>query len=77
LRIVVRTGRLEILDSGRTEIENVKVDQNVFALEATQVKLASFATVELKIRSFVANLKRENQTRQRDKNYHKRQNYQT
>jgi len=32
LRIIVRTGRLQILDSGRAEIENVKIDQDIFPL---------------------------------------------
>jgi hypothetical protein len=74
LRIVVRTGRLEILDSGRAEIKNVEVDQNVLALEAAQLDLATFAAVELKIRGFLADLKRENQTRQRDKQNHGEEN---
>jgi len=60
LRIVVRTGRLEILDSGRAEIENVKIYQNVFTFETAELELASFRTVELKIWSFVADLKRQN-----------------
>jgi hypothetical protein len=53
--MVVRTGRLEILDSGRAEIEHVKVYENVFTLEAAQFELAALAAVEFEVGRFVAN----------------------
>jgi len=45
LGIIVRTGRLQILDSGRTEIENVKIDQDILPLEAAQFQFAAFGAV--------------------------------
>jgi hypothetical protein len=30
-RIVVRPGRLQVFNSGRTEIEHVKIDKNILA----------------------------------------------
>lgn len=36
-RIIVRTGRLQILDSGRTKVQNVKVYKNILALKTAQL----------------------------------------
>jgi hypothetical protein len=37
LRIIVRTGRLQIFDSSRAEVEHVEVDQNVLPLETAEL----------------------------------------
>jgi hypothetical protein len=56
LVVTVRTGRLQVLDSGRAEVEDIEVDENVFAFEAAELELAAFGAVELEVRRLVADL---------------------
>jgi len=34
--VMVRTGRLQVFNSGRAEIEHIEIDQNVFAYQTTE-----------------------------------------
>jgi hypothetical protein len=57
LRVVVRTGRFEALNSRRTEVKHVKIDQNVFAFQIAELEFAAASAVKLEVGSLVANLK--------------------
>jgi hypothetical protein len=74
LLVVVRTGRLEILDSRRIKVQNVEVDKDVFTLEITELKFAALAALKLKFRRLIADLERSpSRTRADNNSYCKRQ----
>lgn len=52
---MVRTGRLQVFNSGRAEIEHIEIDQNVFAYQTTELKLTAFTAVEVEVGCFFAN----------------------
>jgi hypothetical protein len=54
--IVVRTGRLKVLDSGRAEIEHVKIDQDIFPPQAAELELPAFGAFELEVRRLFTHL---------------------
>jgi len=65
LRVVVRTGRLQVLDSRRAKIEHVKIDQNIFAFKAAQLEFTALGAVQFEVGGFVADFKRPRVARQR------------
>jgi len=56
LGVVVRTGRLKTLNSGGAKVEHVKIDKNIFTLEAAKLEFAAAGALKLELGGFVANL---------------------
>ena len=58
--IVVRTGRLQLLDSGGAEVEDVKIDENILSSQAAELQLPSLRAIQLKVRRLLPDLKGKN-----------------
>ena len=54
--IVVRTGRLKALNSGRAKVEHVKIDENILTFEVAKPEFAASSALKLEVGGFVADI---------------------
>jgi hypothetical protein len=54
--VVVRTGRLKVLDSGGAKVQDIKVDENVLPFKTAELEFASFGAVKLKVGGLLSDL---------------------
>ena len=47
--IVVRTGRLEMLNSGGAKVQDIEIDQNILSPQGAELEFAPFGALEFKI----------------------------
>lgn len=47
--IFVRTGRLKVLKSNRAKVQDIEIDENIFAAQAAELKFSSNRTGKLKV----------------------------
>jgi len=53
-RVIVRTGRLQILDSCGAKVEKIEIDQNILTFQAAEFELATLRAVQFKVGGFIS-----------------------
>jgi hypothetical protein len=54
--VLVRTGRLKVLDSGGAKIQCVKINENILAFQATQFEFSALSAGQVKVWRLFAHL---------------------